>query len=302
MYLLSGIILLFLLLCGTILFTAHRRQSIRQVCDMSHEDKCSLLSSLIEPFGYRYDPPQDIISTLNDAWQRSLGYTSVFDRAAVSFHMVFDALPVYFDYNGRTYRIEFWKGQYGFSTGAEIGVYYADGIIPMEEYAGAHFHAVSDPDMLPMSFVLCDGSSRYAKMSGRTWWLTSFSPGCYSSPTALTLNAAIRFPNCAMAQSFLKGLSSSGFPDSNVCICGSSVQLVFDASFSPEYSAWQRFRRRLAQFRNRFSCFLYRRITRAFCLNLDRMLYLYFLLPPAFRKSICFRKYHGYSYRHCRHQ
>ena len=46
---------------------------------------------------------------------------------APRFQMVFDALPVYFDYQKKTWLIEFWKGQYGINTGAEIGIYTGSG-------------------------------------------------------------------------------------------------------------------------------------------------------------------------------
>ena len=39
--------------------------------------------------------------------------------------MIIDAYPVYFDYQDKTWMIEFWRGQYGINTGAEIGVYHA---------------------------------------------------------------------------------------------------------------------------------------------------------------------------------
>lgn len=68
--------------------------------------------------------------------------------------MVFNALPVYFDYDGRTWLIEFWKGQYGLHTGCEIGVYCSDRILRPAERSAELFHAVSDEELLPMSFVL----------------------------------------------------------------------------------------------------------------------------------------------------
>ena len=33
--------------------------------------------------------------------------------------MVFETLPVYFDYAGKTWLIQIWKGQYGICTGCE---------------------------------------------------------------------------------------------------------------------------------------------------------------------------------------
>lgn len=66
--------------------------------------------------------------------------------------MVFDALPIYFDYAGETWLIEFWKGQYGINTGGEVGVYHAGKVVPERYYRIAHFEAVEDQDM---PFIQC---------------------------------------------------------------------------------------------------------------------------------------------------
>lgn len=125
MYLSIGIVILLLLL-SVVAFAARKRYAVKKVCTMSPAEKCEALNLLIQPFGYCYDSTQDIISSRNDAWQREFGYTTLFDKAAPWFNMVFDCLPVYFDYQDKTWLIEFWKGQYGINIGAEIGIYYAD--------------------------------------------------------------------------------------------------------------------------------------------------------------------------------
>ena len=302
MYLSIAVFFFVLLLCSFTLFTRRRRRCVQKVCALSHTEKCGLLCSLLSPFGYLYDASQDLITTKNDAWQRSLGYTALFDRAAVSFHMVFDCLPVYFDYAGRTWLIEFWKGQYGLSTGAEVGVYYTDRILSEEEYPRARFQAVSDPNMLPLAFELTGRASRYARLSRRTWWLTSFSPGCFTDPSDLTLHLSLVFPDCEMMRCFLDGLLRTGFCKDCLQCCGTSVHLCFHRGPARRISCFRRIVRSCAQLQNRFSCWLYRTVTGMFCLTLDRLVYLYFLLPTAFRRLLRIRRYRGHSYRHCGRQ
>ena len=98
-------ILIFLILIIIVSGTCRRRHAIKKVCSMDSVEKCRLLSSLIEPFGYCYNEKEDIISSRNDAWQREAGYTSLYDRAAPYFNMVFDYLPVYFPYQHKTWLI-----------------------------------------------------------------------------------------------------------------------------------------------------------------------------------------------------
>ncbi|MDE7257641.1 MAG: DUF4474 domain-containing protein, partial [Lachnospiraceae bacterium] len=64
--------------------------------------KCSLLEQLAEPFGYAYHCRCGFFSSTLDAWQKTAGYTWLYDYMAPRFQMVFDALPIYFDYRGRT--------------------------------------------------------------------------------------------------------------------------------------------------------------------------------------------------------
>ncbi len=292
MYLSIGIVLLALLLL-VVFGVCRKRAAIKKVCSMSSCDKCELLSSLIAPFGYCYDSHWDIISSRVDAWQREIGYTALFDRAAASFNMVFDYLPVYFIWQERTWLIEFWKGQYGINTGAEIGVYYADRVLLPGEYSTAHFNAVDDSDMLLMSFDLSKGPNTLAEISKRTWWLTAFCMGRFSKPEQLCLRTAIRFPDRDMMHSFLNALHETGVDRDAVSVCGCELQICFCGPQNRHYGWFARLQRRWAQFWNRIFCKVYLRITAPFCATIDRLLYLYYLLPFAFRKMLTPRKYKG---------
>mgnify|MGYP000621142798 CR=1 FL=1 len=50
----------------------------------------------------------------------------------------------YFDYQGKTWLLEFWKGQYGINTGAEIGIYRADTLLSPAQRPYTLFHTVPD--------------------------------------------------------------------------------------------------------------------------------------------------------------
>ena len=132
MYFFIGFLLLLVLCLGFCFW--RRRRAIKKVCCMSCREKQDLLDTILEPFGYYYVCDQDLISTRNDAWQRQAGYRALFDKAALRLHIVFDALPIYFNHCGRTWLIELWKGQYGINTGAEVGIYQADGLLSPEKF------------------------------------------------------------------------------------------------------------------------------------------------------------------------
>lgn len=287
----SIIIVIFALLLIFILGACRKRRAVQKVCSMTCIEKCELLNSLIAPFGYCYDETQDIISSRNDAWQREAGYTALFDHAAPYFNMVFDDLPVYFPYQGRTWLIEFWKGQYGINTGAEIGVYYADGLLTEKELSSAHFRAVENQDMLPLSFCLRKGKEPIASVSKKTWWLTAFCMGMFSKPEQLCMDASIFFPDCGMLHSFLGALHQTNFSQEHIRVCGGELRLSFEGKCGGTYCWFQRLIRAWAMLWNRIFCRIYLCITRYFCSTIDRLLYLYYLLPFAFRRMLKPRRY-----------
>lgn len=155
-YLYFGIPIVFLLFITilVIVFHCRKKYAIRKVCSMCPEEKKELLDTMAGPLGYCYDPCQDIFISTVDAPQKIFGYTTFYDLSAPYFNMVFDYETFYFDYRGRTWLIEIWKGQYGINTGCEIGVYYADEIIPPEKYGVTVFKAVSEQDMLEFGMKL----------------------------------------------------------------------------------------------------------------------------------------------------
>ncbi|MBD5527549.1 MAG: DUF4474 domain-containing protein [Lachnospiraceae bacterium] len=294
MYFFIGFLLLIVLCLGLCFW--RRRRALKKVCCMSCREKQELLDEILEPFGYYYVRGQDLISTRNDAWQRQAGYTAFFDRAALALYMVFDALPIYFDYRGRTWLIELWKGQYGINAGAEVGIYHADRLLAPEEYATAHFQAVSDSERLPVTFDLFHGEKLLATMSHTTWWLTAFLVGMFTKPSHLTLEVTIGFPCPEMQNQFLEALDRISRENESLqfsCCChGMQAHIRYScgcpaSSVCPERISWlRRLQIRWVQLYNRFMCRMYRRITRPFDCTLDRILFLYELLPFTLRRML----------------
>lgn len=289
MYLFFGVFFLILLFFFCINHF-HRKKIIKKVCSMCMDEKCRILKDLIEPFGYSYVLPQDIFTSRIDAWQRQFGYCRLYDEAAPHVNMIFDCLPVYFNYEDRTWMIELWKGQYGINTGCEIGVYYSDRILKEDELEHELFQCADDENMLKLHFHLYRNGEDIAHLCKIHWWLTAFSMGCFSRPSDLTMKVSITFHNEDMAEAFARGLVKAGYRQQEIRICHSTVSFTFEEA-DECYSIWKRLMRKIAQCMNHFWCRIYLFITRPFCLSIDRILYLYYYLPFAFRKMLRIRKY-----------
>lgn len=295
-YLLYALLLLALL--GCIFFHCHRKKIICKISSMDCCTKCSLLKELVYPFGYCFHCDSGIFSSTTDAWQKQAGYTWLYDYMAPRFQMVFDALPIYFDYRGRTWLIELWKGQYGINTGAEIGIYHADAIIPETDYKSTWFSCAQDHEMLDCSFVLCNRRNDCFHNAGRHWWLTAFLVGCFSEPSALSMEATICFPNREMLSAFVDGLKRASYREDTICVKGLHVSFVFCRNITGKYNLITRFWRRFSQWKNKIFCKLYLWATRPFCCTEDRILYLYYYLPAAFRRLLRLRRFNKRCHKH----
>lgn len=283
MYILVVILLLMVLFIA--LFNHSRK---RKICEklnaMTCEKKCKLASEVIEPFGYCYVPSQDIFSTTIHAPQRSFGYTTLFDRYAPRFGMVFDCMPVYFDYAGHTWLIELWKGQYGINLGCEIGIYEADSLVAATQQKRALFHSITDPQMLPLSVRLYRHNMQLAHLYARHWWLTAFDMGVYGEPKELSMQVCITFPNRTMLNAFVAALNAAGKCQYQIyCL---KVQIFFDVCTSCTLPPLQKLICRFMQWRNKLLCGLFVWITKPFTTSLDRLLCLYFYLPSIFRRIL----------------
>lgn len=291
MYYALFILLLFVLI-WTIFFHCRKKKVICRIRCMDKCQKCSLLNELTEPFGYTYHCQCGFFSSTIDAWQRSAGYTWLYDYMAPRFQMVIDALPIYFDYHGKTWLIECWKGQYGINTGAEIGIYHADRLLSEAEYKTTLFNAVDDDEMLPCTLQLCNKGETYVQLAGKHWWLTAFLPGRFSDPADLSLTASVCSPDDEMLDAFYEGLCRAGYNINDIAIQGNCLSFVFHSSNNEDLGFLTRMRRRRSQRTNRIFCKLYTWVTRPFINTEDRILYLYYYLPAIFRKLLRLRRFH----------
>lgn len=272
---------LFAILCG------FRKWRIRRkLCKMPEFEKIRLINEISEPFGYCYEASKDIFSSTVNAWQREFGYTQAFDRYAPHFNIVFDCEPIYFDYEGRTWLIELWKGQYGINTGCEIGIYRADTIVPEERRKTTVFRSVPDEEMMCLSAYLYRRGRYLTNLQKCHWWLTIFDMGKFSEPKNLSLRLSITFPDCCMMQVFVQALEKKGYDLSKVCICRTTVSFHYNSCSTCHAGILRKLIIWMAQRRNRFLCGLYLFVTRPFKSTLDRMLCLYFFVPSAFRRML----------------
>lgn len=172
----------------------------------------ALVSSLINAFGFNYDSKEQVFYTELDSWQRSGNYIKHYDTVAAFGNMRYLTTKVDFNYDGLSWRLQFWKGQYGAFGGAEIGVYNK---IPGQ--TDELYYCADDDHLLYMSYTMYktpsdyhNGIKYFTRGWQKHWWLTGFKPGT-ATATDLVMSARIRTYDTQMASAMEKGLQAAGF-------------------------------------------------------------------------------------------
>ena len=285
MYLIIPIII-FVLIVLSFLFCFRRKCIIKKIRCMSPIDKMNRLNRLTGPFGFQYILSQDMFTSCLTAWQREYGYCGLYDKSAPHFNIVFDCEPIYFDYHGCTWLIEFWKGQYGINMGAEIGIYKADRLLSEYERSSALFHSVRDDELPEFALTLLKDGNTCLQICREHWWLTAFSMGNYAEPEQLCVKYSISFPTVSMCDAFVEGLLNAGYDRKYMSVCAAAVSFTFDTPLTNRPSLPRLLLCAFAQWKNRLFLKLYKWATRPFCFTLDRLLYLYEYMPFAFRHMV----------------
>lgn len=242
----------------------------------------------IEAAGYSYDPMQDIFYSILDAWQRDMGYCRLYDEAAAPFSMIMDCEPVYFEYDGKRWLIEFWKGQYGMSTGGEIGVYNTDSPdlnIP-GVFNGTFYYTVSNEELLKMRFILKKEGRILFERKGEHWWLTGFKLGEFSEPSDLVMGVQITLKDEQMRDAFVEGLKKAGYCEEEFFIRRNTVELSFDQPKSPQPYTRAEATDWITQRKNEELCKIYQELTKSYDDFPDKIMAIQQKAPDIFDKIL----------------
>ncbi len=160
--------------------------------------------------GYQYDPDGNYYYTSNDPWQRQGGYNELYDLGAPFVSIYMDTMRLKFEYGGKDWLIQFWKGQYGYLfIGNEIGVY-----TKPKDRTVEHYDAASNADALFMSMTgYRNGEEMYTREYGKYWWCTGFVPGrleSFADRSEISVTCRITAKDYQMLLSICGALKENG--------------------------------------------------------------------------------------------
>ena len=158
---------------------------------------------ILNACGFEYDEKQGIYYSSVNPWQKGFGFNVIYDMSAPLAGMYYDTERIYFQYNDKDWMIQLWKGQYGATSGAEIGVYNKTDKI-------MQYDCVSEDEFLEMSFDFYNqGEYVFSRGPEKHWWLTGFKIFNAGVPILIDLDITIKFPTKSMADAFEGGLKKA---------------------------------------------------------------------------------------------
>jgi hypothetical protein len=252
-----------------------KHEVIHPVTDIvgTAKERLDELNRDLSPFGFSYEPYEDVFYSLMNPWQRQLGYCRLYDEASAALSMIIDCEPIRFSYGGKRWLIEFWKGQYGMTSGGEVGIYYTDGPdldIP-GVFNGTFYFCVKDEDRINMAFVLRKNNNLLFTRTGYHWWLTGFKLGEFSHPHELAMDITLDLYDRQMANVFAEALRKAGYKDNEYGIQGRRVYVRFSKPHTPQPLTRTSFTDFIMQRNNESMCESYNRLTESYTDTLDKL-------------------------------
>lgn len=241
------------------------------------------LNDDLKSVGFAYDYNNDYFYSLHDCWQRDAGYCKLYDEGAPFFNMIMDCEPITFEYGGKRWLIELWKGQYGITTGAEIGVYNTVGEdIQSEKFTGTFYEPISDEEQLDLAFVLYKNGKKLMKRKAHHWWLTAFKLGEFSEKDSLIMSAKIKFPTIAMCKAFTDALIKTGYTKKEFSVIRKTVSIKYTEPHSPQPISQDGIQEDAVQQVNKNNCAIYQFATAKYTDTLDKLEYIKSLMPELY--------------------
>lgn len=175
--------------------------------------------------GYNFSFHEALVYAPVNVWMRDFGFTLAYDLFCYSTPFFFyNTRRIKFDYEGKEWMIQIWKGNYLVSNGAEVGIYNRDA-----KKFGTYYDCVGDEDMMNMSMKLYHGDELIFERPEQThWWLTGFklSDTLYPAET-MTLDFTIEMKDEAMLKAFCNAIDKHYRQDMTYTVDGLKVNVIW---------------------------------------------------------------------------
>lgn len=176
--------------------------------------------------GFNFNIAEMTMYATVGCWMRNFGFCLFYDVAAstMPYFFNYNTRRFKFDYDGREWMIQIWKGNYIITNGAEVGLYSRDA-----EKSGTYYDSATDEQMLEMSMQVYAGDKLLVnKPLQKHWWINGFNlSGRMYLPSTLTLKFSIVMPDEEMLQAFCESIDNHYRKDVTYTVDGLTVNVVW---------------------------------------------------------------------------
>ncbi len=187
----------------------------------TNKDGTGLLST-----GFEFNLNEMLVYATINAWMRNFGFCVFYDIAANSMPLLwrYETRRFMFDYDGREWMIQIWKGNYLITNGAEVGVYNRE-----SERFGTFYDCASDDELMMMSLQVYHGDELLVNQEPQMhWWINGFnmSHKIYI-PKTLTMKFSIEMQDEEMLNSFCNSIDRHYKKDVEYTVDGLTVNVIW---------------------------------------------------------------------------
>ena len=166
-----------------------------------------------------------LVYTPVNVWMRQFGFCFFYDffcYTSPDWMWDYTTRRFKFDYDGKEWMIQAWKGHYLCTNGGEIGIYNRD-----KSKIGSYYDCVSDEEMLEMTMTVSHAGEELFTVGPKMhWWITGFKIGpTLYDPESLTMNGSIVMKDEAMLTAFCAAIDHNYRHDVTYRVDGLTVYL-----------------------------------------------------------------------------
>ncbi len=183
-----------------------KEEPVKDIQDLLFATDPNTASKIMTIAGFDYDEKQGIFYSSMNPLQRQFGFNFVYDTAAPIAGMIYDTERLEFLYDGKEWMVQLWKGQYGITAGAEIGLYSRDPEKVMQ------YDCADDEELIVMQYDFYNqGKKVFSRGPEKHWWLTGFKVFHLGIPFLITMDMTLKFTDNQMASAFLRSLQKAQY-------------------------------------------------------------------------------------------
>ncbi len=177
--------------------------------------------------GFNTNAYEGLVYAPINCWMRSFGFCLEYDLLCYALPMYrYNTRRFHFDYAGKEWMIQAWKGNYLITNGGEVGIYNRE-----KGSLGTFYNVVSEDEQMDMSLqILHDGEVLVNIPEQNHWWVNGFnmSERLYN-PHGLVLIATIVMKDEEMLEAFTQSIERNMWHDVSYSVDGLKVTIVWDS-------------------------------------------------------------------------